>query len=337
MTLTTTQIENQAEHHRTHISELIDELRTRVTPGEVMDQFLGWEDGHEIARNFGRQVKGNPLPLALIGTGVAWLMFSDGRSRRNGTYGTYTATSERDFSQRGKGLADGLSDTVSRAGDSVADATDYAKSTARSAGGAVRDTASQVSDSASAALDYGQQTAAGIAGNVQDAYARAKETVNMATENVSSTASTAWQKTTGLTQSATDTIKNTGSSLGSMAQEQPLLAAGLGFALGMALGAILPATDTENSILGEQSDAVKDKAGDLAQQGYEKAKTVAQKSYEAASQAAKEEAQNQGLASKQDSSSDGSEEEQASGPDEGGSSFAGTDGGDYTPGAYSHH
>lgn len=333
MTLSTTQIENQAENHRAHISELIDELRNRVSPGEVLDQFLGWEDGHEIARNFGRQVKGNPLPLALIGTGVAWLLLSDTLQRPGGTH---TATSPRSFEKSGNGFAEGVRSGVSRAGDSVSDATDYVKSAAGSTRDTLSDTASRVSDSASSAFAYGRQTATDLADTTQDAYAKARDTVSAATENVTSTASSAWQKTTQFTQSATDTIKNTGSNLGSMAQDQPLLAAGLGFALGAALGAILPGTETENSLLGEQSDVVKDKAGDLAAQGYEKAKTVAQKSYQAATEAAKQEAEKQGLSSGEEAQQP-SEAEAGSRSEHGEPSYGGNNGGDYTTGVYPRH
>src|SRR3546814_20183548 len=34
--------------------------------------------GADIARNFGRQVRDNPLALALVGAGMAWLMVGQG-------------------------------------------------------------------------------------------------------------------------------------------------------------------------------------------------------------------------------------------------------------------
>ena len=288
MSLSTTEIENQAEHHRAHISELIDELRTRATPGEVIDQLLGWEDGREIARNFGRQVKDNPMPLAVIGAGIAWLMFSDGMARRNGGYPGSSVQDGGDVDGR-------MSERFARGKEYVGDAAEQVKTGATSAANSIKDGASQVSDSASLALDYGRQTVADLGERTQSAYARAKDSMSVANENVTATADSAWQKATQATQSAAETIKNTGSNLGTAVQEQPLLAAGLGFALGMALGAILPGTNAENSLLGEQSDAVKQRAGELAGEGYEKTKAVVQKSYEAATEAAKEEAQNQGL------------------------------------------
>ena len=335
MTLSTTQIENQAEAHRAHVSELIDELRARVTPGEVLDQLLGWEDGHEIARTFGRQVKNNPLPLALIGTGVAWLMFSDSTQSRNGGH---------DYVSRGgvSGTAGKLSDRVgegiAHASDSVADAADYVKSTTANAQDRIKDTATQFSDSASSALEYGRQTAQSLTDTAQSAYAKTKDTVSAASDTITTTATSAWQKTTEVTQSATDSIKQTGTSVGRLAQEQPLLVAGLGFALGMALGSILPATETENSLVGEQSDAVKQKAGDLAGEGYEKAKAVAQRGYEAATEAVKEEAHNQGLPDTDAQSTEqGGGTEMTSSQDTGGRSYGGNDGGDHSSGRYPQH
>ena len=36
----------------------------------------------DFARNLGNEVRANPLPVALIGAGLAWLMMSNGRSAR---------------------------------------------------------------------------------------------------------------------------------------------------------------------------------------------------------------------------------------------------------------
>ena len=333
MTLSTNQIENQAEAHRAHISELLEELRARVTPGEVLDQFIGWEEGQDIARTFGRQVKNNPLPLALIGTGVAWLMFSDGAQRRNG--GAYYATSRQSLDTGD--VVSGARSMARSAADAASDAAGYMSSTAASVGDSVRESGAQVSGAAQSAYQSARETASTVATDAKSAYAQAKDGISTATDRVTSTASSVWQKTAGLTQTCTDSVRDTGTSLGRMAQEQPLLTAGLGFALGMALGALFPATDAENSLLGEQSDAVKPKAGELADQGYEKAKAVAQRSYEAASDAAKQEAQNQGLTSedstesRQSSSAATSEQHDLEEP------YGSKNGGDYRSGPYPHH
>jgi hypothetical protein len=51
--------------------------------------------------------------------------------------------------------------------------------------------------------------------------------------------------------------------------------AALGVAIGAAVVAVLPSTRTENELLGETSDRVKEAAVDLAGQQYDKAKTAA--------------------------------------------------------------
>ncbi|HEX3431413.1 MAG TPA: hypothetical protein VHT03_11050 [Rhizomicrobium sp.] len=340
MTLSTTNIENQAEVHRAHISELIDELRERVTPGEILDQLLGWDEGHEIARNFGRQVKANPLPLALVGTGVAWLMLSDGIQRRNGGYASASTGSSAD--RRPAEFSNSMKEGIGRAGEAVADATsdaaDYARSAAENVSTAAKDTASQFSDSASSAMEYGRQAASDLSNKAQTTYAKARESVGAASDTVTASATTAWQRTTQLTQTATETIKETGSSINRVAQEQPLLAAGLGFALGVALGALFPTTEMENSLIGEESDAVKQKAAELAGEEYEKAKAVARRSYEAATEAARDEAQNQGLTSEQRSQPEHSSGEgDSSQPGYREQSHGESDGGNNGSGAYPHH
>ena len=79
-----------------------------------------------------------------------------------------------------------------------------------------------------------------------------------------------------------------GTSVSQFAREQPLLVAGIGFALGVALGALLPLTRAEGELLGEQADRLKDKASDLVSEGYEKVKSVAQDTYKAAVETAQD-------------------------------------------------
>jgi hypothetical protein len=68
------------------------------------------------------------------------------------------------------------------------------------------------------------------------------------------------------------------------ARERPLLVAGAGIGLGMALGALLPWRIVEDEYFGEQTERLKDSALELANDGYEKAKSVAQRGYEAAAE-----------------------------------------------------
>ena len=87
------QLEREAEHTRSQLAATLDELRSRISPGQLLDQGLDFareSNAGELARNLGRDARDNPLPLALIGTGIAWLMMTNGRRRGDGVDAAYT-------------------------------------------------------------------------------------------------------------------------------------------------------------------------------------------------------------------------------------------------------
>jgi hypothetical protein len=76
----TERLERQSERSRERVADLIDELRERVVPSEMVDKFIDLS-GNGAARDFvhtlGQQVRRNPFPMVLIGAGLAWLIFSE--------------------------------------------------------------------------------------------------------------------------------------------------------------------------------------------------------------------------------------------------------------------
>jgi hypothetical protein len=79
--------------------------------------------------------------------------------------------------------------------------------------------------------------------------------------------------------------------LGEMFRSQPLAIGAVGLAIGAAIAAALPTTETEAEYLGETSDFVKDKASELAGEGVERATEVGAK----VAKAVADEARQQGL------------------------------------------
>ena len=86
MTASAADIERESEQHRANIAALVDELRDRVSPGEIANQLLGPDAGAELMRAAGhqvrKQIRQNPLPVALIGAGVAWILLANGMRRQ---------------------------------------------------------------------------------------------------------------------------------------------------------------------------------------------------------------------------------------------------------------
>jgi hypothetical protein len=82
-----------------------------------------------------------------------------------------------------------------------------------------------------------------------------------------------------MAQSASSFAQQTANASKSFLQfctEQPLVLAGLGLAIGAAIGASMPATEAENRVMGEASDDMKERAQRFAEEQYAKGKTAAQ-------------------------------------------------------------
>ena len=73
----TEQFEHEAAQTRSQIADTLDELRACMTPAQLLNQIalrVGEPGGPAFVTNLKRQAINNPVPLALIAAGLAWLM-----------------------------------------------------------------------------------------------------------------------------------------------------------------------------------------------------------------------------------------------------------------------
>ena len=85
MTRLSEQLEREAEVARSNLAADLDELRHRMTPGQIVDEVTDYARDTpvaEFARNLMRDLRENPLPLLLIGAGIAWSVFNSSRRPR---------------------------------------------------------------------------------------------------------------------------------------------------------------------------------------------------------------------------------------------------------------
>jgi hypothetical protein len=78
----TNRIERDLEHTRSRLDATIDALQQKLSPGQMVDETLTWfkeGGGAEFGRNLGRTLRDHPMPVALIGVGLAWLIASSAR------------------------------------------------------------------------------------------------------------------------------------------------------------------------------------------------------------------------------------------------------------------
>jgi ElaB/YqjD/DUF883 family membrane-anchored ribosome-binding protein len=112
-----------------------------------------------------------------------------------------------------------------------------------------------------------------------DMYGRAKETTAGAYERAREAASS-------VTRSMSSAMDGT-RGIGKFMQEQPIVLAGIGVAIGAVIGALLPSTETEERYLGPTAGAVKENARDLAREQWERGKELAEEGWDEAKEAAR--------------------------------------------------
>lgn len=229
------ELEREVEDSRARVNETLNEIRDRMSPGQIVDEVVTFaknNGGADFARNLGNQARDNPLPVVLIGAGIAWLM--SGRRPGTAAYGSsYESTQPGTLSKIG--------DTINRTLHDVRDATTGAFSRAADLG-------SRATGSVTGAAGSVRDTASGVYGTATHSVARGRELYGHGREQ--------------------------GQALLQDIGAQPLLVAAMGVALGAALGGLLPATRTEDRLMGSAADDIKNRTKDVAADGYERGREV---------------------------------------------------------------
>ena len=259
------QLERETEQARAHVAGTLDELRALMTPGHVMDHLADRMNAGApaaFARNLRDQTVNNPLPVALIGTGLAWLMLG----RRSATASDVSEAAGR-ASRVGRDAVEGA---VEGAGQTASEAQDRLRETAGSMTEAVQQGAAQTADALRDTADSARQAAGHAADAIRGGAGAVTDTL---------------QRTAAATKAAGQRTLQSGSTLVDFCREQPLVLAGVGLAMGAIIGALLPATDAENRLMGQTSDRAKEGVQEFAAQQVEAVKEGAK---EGAKQGAKQ-------------------------------------------------
>jgi Protein of unknown function (DUF3618) len=166
----TRELELEAEQARAQVADTADSIRAKMSPGQLIDEFTGYfsgGDGSVALHNLGSQVRDNPMPIALIGAGLAWLMLGKGAAA-SGSPGQ--RGSDAGFGEVGsnKDAQSAIGNAFSTVREKLSDVSTGAATTARSAGQSVKDSMAGLTDQAastSAGLaDQAKQTASAMLG-----------------------------------------------------------------------------------------------------------------------------------------------------------------------------
>ena len=278
------QAEREADAARASLEQSLDELRARLAPGRMIDETLAYVrrgSAGQFVKNFGRQVRSNPLPVGLVGAGLAWLMLA----RRN--------SSDR--------YASDLETRYRTADDSFREFDLEAASTASSFGRKTSDAAARVGDAVSSAKE-------GISG----AYDSAADAATAATEGLRRGMHDARDRASDLGQRASDLGQKVKGGVTTLMEEHPLLLGALGTqrsAQRLQAPSRRPALKTGSRE--KTSDNLKQQAKDTLSEQADKAMNVAERAYEGAYDEGKRAAADAGWVASGSASSSGKSKEKS--------------------------
>jgi hypothetical protein len=277
---------------REQIADTAEDIRYKVSPenlkaevsGFISHKTHGWLDalkqqamenpmqavaaGTAVAVPLLRLARGFPLPLLMIGAGLA-LSSKTVRDR--------AAEAAAPGIEKAREVIDEASERAQSLGDGMRKAMSYAERQAAGMAGEARESAGGMADAASGMAGdlrgRAAQAADAVADKVRSGMDAASEMAKERMERVRSTANAA----SAAPATASRVIRDNAVLIGS-----------LGVAIGAILAASLPSTRAEASVIGNASDRVKRAAGTAAQSGFEAAKDTALSAADAAAKSVSE-------------------------------------------------
>jgi hypothetical protein len=238
-------------------------------------------------RNLGETVKQNPLPLALVGVGLGWMMLADRRDRfarpsdwDEGDELAYGADrAEADLYHDDDPYSVGVSASAYGTGAATVVEHDHgegwaerAKATAEGA----KDKAAELRERASGLAEDVTAGAGRLGAAARERLSRARALAGRAGEGRALASRYGRRARQGFLHTL---------------DEHPLVLGAIGLAIGAALGSALPPSEPEDRLLGETRDRLKDRASEAGHEQLAKVGAAAGAAYDAA----REEADRQGL------------------------------------------
>lgn len=267
-----TQVEHEAEDARAGLANTLDQLRDNLKPQHVMEEVVGNAKigAVTLADSVYGLAKENPIPAVLIGAGIAMILGFGARSATRGGGSPNYGPSDRlppPRQLRQPTLFQSAKAGLTSVADSLGSAAGSVKATA--VGGA------------SAARDYVADTSSHLSGNIGDLRRHASDAIG----NYSATARDTMKNAT---RNLPRSRQQVTSQLSGILEEQPLILGALGIAVGAALGAALPTTETEDQWMGSASSSLRHAAHEVAESELSGLKDVASKTAENLKQSASE-------------------------------------------------
>jgi ElaB/YqjD/DUF883 family membrane-anchored ribosome-binding protein len=320
-------IRSQIARTRAQMSETVDQIQARLAPDQLKQQAqeaireatLGKVE--EMTMNVERKarnwrsglmhtIRENPIPSALVGIGLGWLMMSnkngndyayyqesDGRQYNGGSgyRPSYTHYPQAQWQEPGR-----VESARMRAGEAVDTAQERVGEAVGTAQARVGEAVGTAQARVGEMVDQVQERSGELAHDVRSQVQHTAENVSEQASNLTEQARARAEEMRFQTRMGVYRAKRTFSDT---LQENPMAVGVAALAAGALIGLVLPSTPVEDQWLGETRDRVVEEAKDVAKDTAERVQHVAQKAQRAAVDEAKQVAEEEGLTSTQDSTS----------------------------------
>lgn len=296
-----TQIRSEIERTRADMDETFDALERKMTPGQILGEAWNLTRGGTSAgaNKLWQIAREHPLPSAVIGLGLGWLMVESSRNEERSTYGTtFNPNANRDYN-RARGGA-GRSTWGGRTSLYESSAgygaypesynANYQESYDASEGGS-HGVSGRVSSAASSVKDAASSAGHKVADVASSAGHKVSHLAGNVREHASDLSHRTRDKATSLGYSTRYQARRAQTGFWQMMEENPLAVGLATLTLGVLAGLSLPTTRRENELMGETRDRLVDKIEEAGREALEKGKQVA----ETAVETIKDEAESAGL------------------------------------------
>lgn len=326
---TSDELQREIEMQRSRVESTIDQIQEKLSPGQLVDELLAYTKGGggEFVASLQRNVTANPLPVALLGVSLAWLMAKPAGATGSANTGTirtdrhwddsinqrrgYTSSTTDDFDEYAEYPVTVIAgNSLRRLGNTADDRGDSYSEFVDDAGKKFRALSDEGGRRAGHFVDETGKHFKGFTNAAGEAISQFRDEAGNLLDETTGWASHTWQKAREKLHDARDTITfqvGSGKDRASQAsdavrsqmdslnqtilaqfRDQPLVGGALAFALGAALGSTLPHTPQEDALMGEAADALKGKIGETGAELYDHGKEKAAELYSTASEKAGE-------------------------------------------------
>ncbi|MGK6317426.1 DUF3618 domain-containing protein [Neorhizobium sp. DT-125] len=276
------EIERGIAEDRRRIEDQLEAIQQRMSPGQLVDEVIAYAKttgGGEYAANLGAAVKNNPIPMALMGISLAWLMAGP-KARAS----SYVDRDEPEYP-----LAS-IQGGLRRIGPVQVDGDKRYSHFSDKAGTRFKALTDESGRRAGHFIDESGKTFRGFADASGKQIHDIRDEAGKLFDEASGWMSRTWRGVTDSAGKARDAVFGAGrgpiekgnqlnDAILKHFQDQPLVGGALAFAVGAAIGAALPHTRTEDQALGSAADGVKSRMANEVEKTKDKAEQVASDLY----------------------------------------------------------